>query len=662
MKRVGKYFSIILMLMIATNLFSAVSSTGTTTLDKVISTYQDFIKDYISASSKIPIVKKLKEELKFLAVYRLIKLDIAGSVEKKESTSNISEYLTAFYNGYKPPKIEEKLALAGLLAYVMAKLSNENLEISIINRLPAFISAFNDYVASMIREFRNLSNNLIAYSLGLVKEIPEDFEDMKVLTHLNIEGNFSQFSVRNYDYYEDLLEIFKRTDLEASILKKANEIKNSNIKDFKDLNRKIMIASSGVSRDLREILSSFQLDLAKKMVLVTPKRFNFWWLRLVVYGLFLILGFKYLRKILNMIIYTIVGFESFYILLFSNGLFGKLDSIVYSFLILIYIFAIFRFIQLLVQKRLSLFSTVSGSISILIFIMIFFVPMYSKSDSLKVSSFNDFENSVYYKLLKQDLYLDKNSDINRNLSSLYSITSKEFSELKEQIRKSEKFVNALYGAGAFSKMLIKNNNKFDAKIPSFSDFYSFSNWENYNSLFSERTKDLKEFERKSKERKKQIIKLKNTILLIAEKYFPVFTGKMRQDFYDFLNSFLSKSRTVGFLVGDIKTLDERFSKKPPRPIKVKVYKTRMGNIVFVLGLFSFILMFLFKKNYYKITSAFLLITTVFWFTKMSSAEIFVDENIPSLHFNDLSNPNYLIPIFFLLLAVFSLINKKLLKG
>jgi len=656
MRKIRKCFFIVLLIAVSCS-FSA----GTATLDRVVSTYQIFINDYLSVDSEIPLVRKLKEELNYLAIYKLIRLELAGSVERKESASNISEYLTTFYNKYKPQEIEERLALAGLLSYVVSELSSENLELSTINKLPAFISAFNDYVALVIKDFRNLSKNLIAYSLGLVGEVPKDFEDIEVLTNLEVKGDFSSFVIKKYNYYDDILEIFRKTNLKASILQKADEIRNSGIKDFKDISREINVASNSISRNLRAVLSSYQLELAKKMVSITPKKFDLWWLRFVIYGVLLFFGFRYPQKVLNVIIYTIIGFESFYILLFSNGLLGKFDSIVYSFLILIFVFAMFRFIQLFIQGKLSLLSIVSGFISVFIFILMFFVPIYPNSDGLKISNFNGFENSVYYDLLRRDLYLDRNSDVNRNLSNLYSTVSKEFLELKDQVKKSEKFVNSLYNAGAFSKMSVKNN-KFDAKVPSFSDFYSFSNWKNYNSLLSEIAESFKNFERKSKEREKQIAKLKGAILLTTEKYFSVFTKKMRQDFYNFLNDFLGKSNTTKFVINDIKVIGEKFSEKPSQPVKIRVYRTRMGNITIVLGLMLSSLMFLLKKDYYKVASVFLFIATISWLIKINSADIFVDKNIPFLHINNLSNPNFLVPILFLFLAFFSFINKKLLKG
>ena len=659
MMKINWKYLLIIVVFIVTSYYSFAS---TFTLRNAVEIYRSFLKDYESENSKIELINNLKSELKNLAIYRLIKLEIAGSIERKESASSIFDYLTAFYNKNKPQTIEERIALAGLLSYVVARLSDENLKAVTINNLPAFISAFNDYVLFLTRDFKDISKNVIIYSLGLTDKAPKGFENIPVIGDLKINGDTSSLILKNKEYvfYTDVLDIFKETDISDLITYKTKEIIVSNPKNLKELNRMINIASNSLSRNLRVILSSYQLATAKDMVAVTPKNLNLWWSRFLIYIVLIIVFLLYFKKSLNFVIYMIVGFESFYIVVFSKGFFDKFDSVIYSLLVLVFIFGLFRFMMLLTQRKLSLLTSIIGILLMVVYISIFFIPVYPNSNGLKISNFNNFEDSVYYKLLKRDLYLDSNSNLNRELSNVYSITSKEYSELKNQVKRFERFMNDLHNLGAISKISVKGS-KLKISTYGFSDFYSFKNWERYNSLFSEIDKGIKDFKWESQARKKQISRLIDRIFDKIEKYSAVFTKKMREDFFNYLREFLSKSNTTKFMLADIENIYEKFSDEPPKPIKIQTYKTRTGNVTITLGLITGILMFFSKRFYYKIVSAFLLVNTVLWIFRINSAKIFVDKNIPILSIDNLSNPNLFIPIMFLMLAILFLLNRKTLK-
>lgn len=648
-------YLIIIILILASQSFS---STGT--LEKALEEYKNLLNDYNLEKSNTDLANKLKNELTNLAVYRLIRLETAGSVERKESASNIFDYLTFFYNNNKPSQVKERIALAGLLAYITSNLLGENLKTVTINNLPAFISAFNDYVSLLTKDFREISKYLLAYSIGLIDVVPEGFEDISTVGNVAIKTNLPEFSADKYGFYSDIIKIFQETNIKTILLQKAKEILKSNPKDSKELNRSINIASNSLARELRSVLSSYQLKMAEDIVKATPKRLNFWWLRFIAYAIFLAVFWIYFRKRLGLIIYLIISFESLYILAFSKGFFGKFDSVVYSLLVLVLLFSLYRFVSLLFAKKLSVIATIVGLLGIVVYVFSIFIPIYPDSEELKISNFKGFENSIYYELLKHDLYLDSTSDLNREIAEIYSLTSKEYSELKDQIKRFEKLVNALYDSKAISNFSTKGS-VLKMDIPSFSEFYSISNWENYNSFLSELDKNIKDFNWRSKNRKNKIYRLVDDVMNRIKDYSTIFTQEMRDDLFDYLEKSLKRSNTTKFMLEYVEELKNDISLKSSEPIRVKIQKTPEGNVAIVLTTMVIILMFLSKRKYYKSVSLFLIANSVLWIFKASSTTIFVDKNVPNLVIKNISNPNLLVPVMFLIFSILSLVIKKTLK-
>jgi uncharacterized protein YbgA (DUF1722 family) len=198
-------------------------------------------------------------------------------------------------------------------------------------------------------------------------------------------------------------------------------------------------------------------------------------------------------------------------------------------------------------------------------------------------------------------------------------------------------------------------------IPSFSEFYSISNWENYNSFFSELDKNIKDFNWRSKNRKNKIYRLVDDVMNRIKDYSNIFTQEMRDDLFDYLEKSLKRSNTTKFMLEYVEELKNDISSKSSEPIRVKIQKTPEGNVAIVLTTMVIILMFLSKRKYYKSVSLFLIANSVLWIFKASSTTIFVDKNVPNLVIKNISNPNLLVPVMFLIFSILSLVIKKTLK-
>ncbi|AKI96967.1 hypothetical protein [Kosmotoga pacifica] len=182
--------------------------------------FKVYVEDYERESSKLPIILKLKEDLKDLALYRLYKLQIAGSIEKKESTTTIPDLLTAHMKSLDESFFsseEEKIAYSAFLAWVVSIVSGKNFQIGTINEMPAYSLTFNSYSSRIRSSAPRVYESWVAYALGLLKERPEGFPDGRLPT----PKTFSDFDLDIVSDIEEQQEIASITD--AEILRQLSE-------------------------------------------------------------------------------------------------------------------------------------------------------------------------------------------------------------------------------------------------------------------------------------------------------------------------------------------------------------------------------------------------------------------------------------------------------
>lgn len=146
--------------------------------NKVNQYFLEYIEDFQKAESQHPSVKKLKLELDNLAIYRLYKFQIAGSVERRETSTTIAGLLTDFFRTIPESAYanqDDRLAFGAFLGWVLSEYSVNSFETWTLSEMPAFTRAFNDYTAYVRNAASKVFKAWIAHALGVLEEGPEYF-------------------------------------------------------------------------------------------------------------------------------------------------------------------------------------------------------------------------------------------------------------------------------------------------------------------------------------------------------------------------------------------------------------------------------------------------------------------------------------------------------
>lgn len=180
-------FLVILILLLST-LFFALDQ------DKTIQLFKNYIVDYESENSECPKIIQLKTDLEDLALYRLYKLQIVGSVEKKESATTTGDLLTvhmkalddSYFESY-----EDKIAYSAFLAWVYSHLTGKGYQLGVLNEMPAYSAAFNEYTSSIRKVANNVFKSWMLYSLGLIDVEPSGFPKGRLPEPMIYKGVYS---------------------------------------------------------------------------------------------------------------------------------------------------------------------------------------------------------------------------------------------------------------------------------------------------------------------------------------------------------------------------------------------------------------------------------------------------------------------------------------
>ncbi|MCD6450652.1 MAG: NADH-quinone oxidoreductase subunit J [Thermotogaceae bacterium] len=259
------------------------------------------------------------------------------------------------------------------------------------------------YVENNIRkmEWSDLKENAeimiehtIAYYLGgtdLEPPIKLDIPQYKVLC-----GNGSCiYRFYRYKAPDEIAGILSRED----IVKEMNEILDKlsqNNKNPEEFSKILEQEGDQLKQKAMDEIAGLKDKFAMEIVKVTPRHYNVWWLRYLIY---VVLAFAALRipSLRDLLIFLMVAFESFYIMFLAD--FNSMgEELIYS----LAIFFTFLFIILLYTvniKRKWLY-VVLGALA---FILLF-VPTYVSSEHLLMKNHPDFHKSPYYDLLRNDLY------------------------------------------------------------------------------------------------------------------------------------------------------------------------------------------------------------------------------------------------------------------
>ncbi|MDI3523470.1 hypothetical protein [Kosmotoga sp.] len=180
-------FLVVLLLLLST-LFFALDQ------DKTIQFFKNYITEYESENAQSPKIIQLKVDLEDLVLYRLYKLQIVGSVEKKESATTMGDLLTVHMKALDDryfESYEDKIAYSAFLAWVYSHLTGKGYQLGVLNEMPAYSAAFNEYTSSVRKVANNVFKSWILYSLGQIDVEPSGFPKGKLPEPMTYKGVYS---------------------------------------------------------------------------------------------------------------------------------------------------------------------------------------------------------------------------------------------------------------------------------------------------------------------------------------------------------------------------------------------------------------------------------------------------------------------------------------
>ena len=161
--------------------------------DTVNQYFLEYIEDFQRTESEHPLVKELKLELGNLAVYRLYKFQIAGSIERRETSTTIAGLLTDFFRTIPESAYtdrDDRLAFGAFLGWVLSEYSVNSFETWTLSEMPAFTRAFNDYTAYVRDAASRVFKAWIAHALGVLEESPGYFPQ-----EISVSNTFPELTI-----------------------------------------------------------------------------------------------------------------------------------------------------------------------------------------------------------------------------------------------------------------------------------------------------------------------------------------------------------------------------------------------------------------------------------------------------------------------------------
>ncbi|MDK2951405.1 MAG: hypothetical protein PWQ77_1070 [Kosmotogales bacterium] len=225
--------------------------------DTVIDYFNDYVSEYQNESSDSPLIQKLKEDMQNLGLYRLYKLQMVGSIDKKESATSIADLLTEHMELLDENTFENyqsKIAYGAFLGWVITQFSDQTFQLGTLNTMPAYNESYNSFLYASRDWASIVYQNWISYALGLSEEEPYLFpKDIKK------SDSLSGYNLKELEIDDDNVEIIKELTNKAVIEQiniAVNSISSKKYdvsKIFKDaVTEKVSIMAKDIPEDLRE--------------------------------------------------------------------------------------------------------------------------------------------------------------------------------------------------------------------------------------------------------------------------------------------------------------------------------------------------------------------------------------------------------------------------
>ncbi|MFN4189880.1 MAG: hypothetical protein ACK4E2_02650 [Pseudothermotoga sp.] len=609
--------------------------------------YTQLIDSYNQRDFSHPFLASVERELNSLSLYRYYKLLIAGSTDKREATPDVGDYLGAIYDVVQAHDEDEQLAYSLFLSYLVARMNGTNLTTDIVMKNNSFVKFFSNYRDLLGKEARTFFAWVISYQVGLCEEKPP----VEIEKRAQLEADYVFQPPTNLQHLKDLALFYSDPSVQQTLKEAVQRAVDNITKDPSRAPAHINREAAFVARDISRPVTTFQAQIAEKAVIVTPKNINLWWLRFAIYIIAIVLALRY-GKVLKIVISVLACFEVVYLIYFFDFL-SPIESLVYGlFAVLGFLFAIFSLIRRSIKKRVVLELAV-----LFVIVIIFLVPFVFNCDALSMNSFDQLRESVYYSMLKRDLFQDELSKLSYYARSMSSTLYVSMDETKKLITEFVDVLGKVHEKKAIEEITIVPG--YIGFSSSF-DFFNADNFDQRMALFSGPSRDLQSYLLDEKSRKSSFESAYRKFSSYVKKIMTYSTWYLREDFSSYLRDlFTAKYPILSSLLRKI-PFDSYINMEMAKP-NVPVSKEKTSVSIMLGVMFVFMCMIFLDSKISMLPSIVLAGSAVFKWLSMRDLVVFVEQGIPALKVSVSGSVN---PGIFIIAVVLSLFNlyKLLRKG
>lgn len=581
--------------------------------------YTQLVNQYNQRDFSHPFLSLVERELNNLSLYRYYKLLISGSTDKREAMPDVGDYLGSIYDVAQADNEDEQLAFSLFLSYLVARMNRTNLTTDIVMKNNGFVKFFSTYRDSLTKEARTFFAWVISYQVGLCEEKPP----VEVEKIVQLETDYTFQPPSNLQHLSDLSLFYSDSSVQQTLKEAVQRVIDNITKDPTRAMAHINREASFVARDISKPVTTFQAHIAERVINITPKGMNLWWVRFVVYILSIVITLKH-RKLLMIILSLVASFEIFYLMYFFNFL-STTESLFYGLFVVIgFLFAFFLLMRDSLKKRRFL-----ELVILCVIVISFFVPFVFNCSALSMDNFDQLKESVYYSTLKRELFQDELSKLSYYVRSMSSTLYVSMDETKKVITEFVDVLSKAHEKKAVEEITIVP--EYVGFSSSF-DFFSGDSFDQRIALFSGSSKDLQSYLLDEKSRKSSFESVYERFSNYVRKVMMFSTGYLREDFSAYLRDlFTIKYPILSSLLTKIPfdVYSKMESMKPDIPVSKE--KTSVSIMLSIMVVFM-CMIFLNSKTSI-LPSIILASSAIFKWLSMKDLEIFVEQGIPTLKVN-----------------------------
>lgn len=577
-----RFLLVVFLFLLSLSLFSLDIETSKTLFLQYIENYENPLNDDFLSAIKSLIDKELP-------LYRFYKIWLVGSVEKTEVTKKVGDYLNVIYEKYQGGSDEEKLARAAFMAYLEAKLERKNFESSFIKASPNFNQFFNSYQNKVVLIARNYFTDLLAKHLGADIDLPVDID----APYYDFDFNYTpRYKVSGYEFEMQYLAN------DPEFVKTFNQYLKTLSENPSTIEKQILRYGGLLQRSIIKVIAGLKNIYSEIFAKIAPRDFNLWSLRWIFYIILIVLSliiFK--QKKWNFVIILISLVEILYLFLGFDYL-SSSSSTIYG------LVSLFGFISagLIFLKQRN----ITALLMSFIVLLSFFIPTYYSPDLVMKNNL-DFEDSIYFSELTNDVLKDNYSKFSNVVKGLLTQSNSSIIETEDIVRRLK--TNALNFEKKIQDSKYLNVDNFDKRIEDFKNVAL--EFENYQIEENIRKRKYYSYEKEILDFAQKIAKIS------SEKFENLFLTEITKKLnYEEVKPTLNK---IKIKLENIKDLEN---------VPVKFYRTKYGLLTFVLvSIALFLTAVKFKYDFIWYIAA--LISSIFML--INPVEFIVQFGVPTIH-------------------------------